>query len=106
MNKPITSREYKLILNADRFKDRQPGTEAFWELIECLVEKLGGKAGKKAKEEENMSLLRLGSSQSDVHPHIYRVGRSCPSRTRQIYLWKFKPNQICLDRSDRWAKPV
>ena len=55
MNKPITSREYKLILNADRFKDRQQGTEAFWELIECLVEKLGGKAGKKAKEEERQT---------------------------------------------------
>ena len=55
MNKPISSREYKLILNADRFKDRQSGTEAFWELIERLVEKLGGKSEKKSKEEERQT---------------------------------------------------
>ena len=50
MNKPITSREYKLILNADRFKDRQPGTDDFVKLITRLVEKLGGKLEKKLKE--------------------------------------------------------
>jgi uncharacterized protein YjbK len=55
MNKPITSREYKLILNANRFKNRRQGTEAFWELIECLVEKLGGKSEKEVKEEERQT---------------------------------------------------
>jgi hypothetical protein len=32
----------------------------------------------------------VGCPQSAVAPCIYRVGRSCPSRTHQIYLWKFK----------------
>jgi hypothetical protein len=43
----------------------------------------------------------VGCPQSIMAPYIYRVGRSCPSRTRQIYLWKFKSDQICLYRSDR-----
>jgi hypothetical protein len=43
----------------------------------------------------------VGCPQSAVTPCIYRVGRSCPSGTHQIYLWKFKSDQICLDRSDR-----
>ncbi|NJO18651.1 MAG: hypothetical protein HC877_23875 [Thioploca sp.] len=55
MNKPITSREYKLILNADRFKDRQQGRDDFRELIERLVEKLGGKLEKNLKEEERQT---------------------------------------------------
>lgn len=52
MNKPITSREYKLILNPDRFRDRQQGIEAFWELIQYLVEIQEGKSKKTANEEE------------------------------------------------------
>jgi hypothetical protein len=42
----------------------------------------------------------IGSPQSTVTPCIYRVGMSWPSRTRQIYLWKFKSDQICSYRSD------
>jgi hypothetical protein len=37
----------------------------------------------------------VGCTQSAVAPCIYRVERSCPSRTRKIYLWKFKSDQIC-----------
>lgn len=49
-NKPITSREYKLMLNADRFKDRDDGSDAFWDLVAALVEKQGGEAKKKIEE--------------------------------------------------------
>lgn len=51
-NKPITSREYKLMLNADRFKNRKEGADAFWELAAALVEEQGGKAKKKIEEKE------------------------------------------------------
>jgi hypothetical protein len=44
----ITSREYKLILNSDRFKKREEGCKQFWDLVEFLVESNQGKieAGK------------------------------------------------------------
>ena len=41
-NRPITSREYKLMLNTDRFKDREEGIEVFLRLIELLIKKEGG----------------------------------------------------------------
>jgi hypothetical protein len=43
----------------------------------------------------------VGFPQSAMAPCIYRVGRSCPSRTYQIYLWKFKSDQICSYQFDR-----
>ena len=33
-----TSREYKLILNASRFKQREEGSKQFWDLVEFLVQ--------------------------------------------------------------------
>ncbi len=40
-NRPITSREYKLMLNTERFRDRQAGGALFWKLVEFLVENQG-----------------------------------------------------------------
>jgi hypothetical protein len=40
-NRPITSREYKLLLNTERFRDRAAGAGLFWKLIEFLVENQG-----------------------------------------------------------------
>ncbi len=42
-NRAITSREYKLILNADRFENVERGSETFWNLIEFLIRKQDGK---------------------------------------------------------------
>jgi hypothetical protein len=42
MNKPITSREYKLMLNADRFENLEPGVKEFWGKVMALAEKQGG----------------------------------------------------------------
>lgn len=36
-NLPLTSREYKLILNADRFRERKAGIETFFKLIKFLA---------------------------------------------------------------------
>jgi hypothetical protein len=41
-NLPVTSREYKLMLNTDRFGDRAQGTDAFFALLKFLVQKEGG----------------------------------------------------------------
>jgi hypothetical protein len=42
MKVPITSREYKLMLNSDRFGDRNKGAESFLNLIDLLIRKQGG----------------------------------------------------------------
>lgn len=34
---PITSREYKLILNSSRFKQREEGCKQFWDWVEFLI---------------------------------------------------------------------
>lgn len=36
-NRPITSREYKLLLNTERFRDRVSGTRLFWRMLAFLV---------------------------------------------------------------------
>jgi hypothetical protein len=41
-NLPVTSREYKLMLNVNRFKQRDEGIAAFFELIKFLLDKEGG----------------------------------------------------------------
>lgn len=41
-NLPVTSREYKLMLNVDHFSDHQEGVKDFWELVEFIVERKHG----------------------------------------------------------------
>jgi hypothetical protein len=50
-NHPVTSREYKLMLNTDRFKDRDQGSQVFFSLIDFLITKEGGTIDKQNKEE-------------------------------------------------------
>jgi hypothetical protein len=40
-NRPITSREYKLALNVDRFADRAEGAKRFWKLLAFLAPQAG-----------------------------------------------------------------
>lgn len=40
-NRPITSREYKLLLNTERFRDRLAGAKLFWQVLTFLVENQG-----------------------------------------------------------------
>ncbi len=49
-NRPITSREYKLMLNVDRFGDRDAGIRAFARLFEFLVGNQGGKIVKRQND--------------------------------------------------------
>jgi hypothetical protein len=50
-NRPVTSREYKLMLNVDRFKDRKQASEVFLDLLDFLVRKEGGNTHKQNEEE-------------------------------------------------------
>jgi hypothetical protein len=51
-NHPVTSREYKLMLNVDRFKDREQASEEFLSLLDFLVSKEGGSVVEEQNEEE------------------------------------------------------
>jgi hypothetical protein len=54
MIQPITSREYKLILNNDRFHDREQGCREFWQLVEYLVKEDDGTIDKKQNDDEEL----------------------------------------------------
>jgi hypothetical protein len=54
LNRPVTSREYKLMLNVDRFRDRVQASQEFFGLLDFLVGKEGGKVeGEQDTEEQN-----------------------------------------------------
>ena len=61
-NRPITSREYKLMLNVDRFKDREQGAQIFLGLIEFLIQKEGGTIIEKQDQEEHRRTSYLDTS--------------------------------------------
>lgn len=70
MNQPVTSREYKLILNADRFVDCQLGIELFWQLIEFLIEKQQGKS-KPDFEKEARTTWYLDTTDFQLYRHKF-----------------------------------
>lgn len=52
-NHPVTSREYKLMLNVDRFQDREKGCGVFFRLLDFLItKKENGNIIKRQDEEE------------------------------------------------------
>jgi hypothetical protein len=62
-NQPVTSREYKLMLNSDRFGDRDKGAERFLDLIELLIRKQGGSIVEKQTKEERRHTSYLDTPQ-------------------------------------------
>jgi hypothetical protein len=57
-NRPITSREYKLLLNTERFRDRVDGAKLFWRLLEFLVENQGNQVIPDAADPDKDAELR------------------------------------------------
>jgi hypothetical protein len=51
-NRPVTSREYKLMLNVDRFRDRGQASQEFFDLVDFLVGKEEGKVKREQDTEE------------------------------------------------------
>ena len=65
-NQTITSREYKLILNSDRFQDLEIGLEAFWHIVGFVVDKSGGPAVKRQDDIWHRTTWYL-----DVPNHVF-----------------------------------
>lgn len=72
-NRPITSREYKLMLNADRFKDRRQGVLAFWNLVHFLVTKQNGVIIEPQNEEKRRRTSYLDTVGLDLHQHGFAL---------------------------------
>lgn len=66
-NRPVTSREYKLMLNPERFSDRARGTELFWDLATFLVEKQGNRIYEKQDETLRRRTWYLDTPGFDLH---------------------------------------
>ena len=69
-NRPVTSREYKLMLNTDRFQDRGRGTEVFFDLLTFLINKEGGTIDAQVESPRTQRLP------------ISPVATGCPSSSR------------------------
>lgn len=62
-NHPVTSREYKVMLNSHRFKDKHQGAEEFQELIAFLIAKEGGTVIERQDNEERRQTSYLDTPQ-------------------------------------------
>ena len=62
-NLPVTSREYKLMLNSDRFSDPDKGAERFLTLIDFLIRMQGGTIVEKQDEKERRHTSYLDTAQ-------------------------------------------
>jgi hypothetical protein len=63
VNQVVTSREYKLMLNSDRFRDRGNGAERFLSLIDFLIRSQGGSIIDKQNKEERRQTSYLDTPQ-------------------------------------------
>ena len=66
-NRPVTSREYKLMLNVDRFEDREQASQAFFSLLDFLVRKERGSVVEKQNEEERRQTSYLDTAEGSLH---------------------------------------
>jgi hypothetical protein len=66
-NRPVTSREYKLMLNVDRFRDRRQASQEFFGLLDFLVGKEGGSVEEAQDEEESRRTSYLDTPEVALH---------------------------------------
>jgi hypothetical protein len=66
-NRRITSREYKLMLNVDRFKDREQASQEFLSLLDFLVRKARGSIVEEQNEEVRRSVSYLDTPEGALH---------------------------------------
>ncbi|MGH7457426.1 MAG: hypothetical protein ACRENG_39115, partial [bacterium] len=73
-NHPVTSREYKLMLNVDRFMDRDQGSRVFLGLIDFLIKKAGGTIiDEQNNEEEKRQTSYLDTPELALRQHGFAL---------------------------------
>src|SRR5215216_5658799 len=73
VNRAVTSREYKVMLNSHRFKDKDQGAEEFLELIASLITKSGGAVIETQKKEERRQTSYLDTPQFALHQNRFSL---------------------------------
>jgi hypothetical protein len=73
MNHSVTSREYKLMLNTERFKNRDEGSLVFLNLIDFLIGKEGGAIIEKQNVEEKRQTSYLDTFDLALHRHGFAL---------------------------------
>ena len=66
-NRPVTSREYKVMLNVDRFRHRGQAAQEFFGLLGFLVGKEGGSVEEVQDEEETRQTSYLDTPELALH---------------------------------------
>jgi hypothetical protein len=72
-NYPVTSREYKLMLNVDRFMDRDQGSQVFLNVIEFLIKKAGGTIVENQDEKERRQTSYLDTPELALRQHGFAL---------------------------------
>ncbi|MEO0975579.1 MAG: CYTH domain-containing protein, partial [Pseudomonadota bacterium] len=72
-HRPITQREYKMILAADRFGDRRRGADAFRELVLLIAHRHDGDATQLLATEERRNTHYLDTPVHDLRRRGYAL---------------------------------
>ena len=80
-NLQLTSREYKLMLNADRFQDRNQGSQIFLGLIEFLIKKEGGRIIEVQNKEERRQTSYLDTFELALYQNGFALRLREESKT-------------------------
>lgn len=73
-NLPVTSREYKLMLRTDHFRERERGAAAYWNLVEFLIrERQGNEIYKKQDRQLRRVTSYLDTPGTELRKHGYVV---------------------------------
>jgi CYTH domain len=92
-NRPVTSREYKLMLNVDRFADRDRGTRQLWAVVEFLVGKAGGAVAEQQDEEETRETHYLDTPGQDLRQRRLALRVRREKKKRKVTLKLREPDR-------------
>lgn len=96
----ITSREYKLMLHANRFSNLDEGAESFWTLFKGLIEDQGGEIVKKQDKELNRRTWYLDTGERSLRNlnYVLRLRKESETPKYKITL-KYRDTDRCISGS-------
>jgi hypothetical protein len=91
-NRPISSREYKLMLNVEKFSDRSAGVSEFLRLADAVVRELGGEQIKVANSDTRRTTcyLDVGGNLLRANGFILRIREEAEEDERSSVTLKYR----------------